>query len=117
MENHVNFHIFNGLSIPRPDLNSPFRTRVVEIAGCLAAVDGRYAGWAVKVGVPTGSIADPATKLDLEAELDALVSLLYDLDREEVEHVFETFHRGWNYEQHLDAVLSHFDSWKNKATM
>lgn len=117
VENHVNFHIFNGLSIPRPDLNSPFRTRVVEISGCLAAVDGRYVEWAAKVGVPTGSIADPATKIDLEAELDALVSLLYDLDREEVEHVFETFHRGWNYEPHLAAVLSHFDSWKNKATM
>ena len=81
---------------------------MVEIAGRLAAVDDRYADWAAEVGVPVGSVKTPAEKDDLIAELDALVSLLYGLTEDQVEHVFATFHRGWNYEARLDAVLTHY---------
>ncbi|WP_354563290.1 MULTISPECIES: hypothetical protein [unclassified Rhodococcus (in: high G+C Gram-positive bacteria)] len=116
VEISMNFHILNGLPIPRPEADSAVAVRVVEIAGRLAAVDDRYSDWADEVGVKTGSVTDEGMKSDLVAELDALVSLLYDLDRGEVEHVFETFHRGWNYQPRLTAVLSHFDSWKIKAT-
>ncbi len=57
----------------------------------------------------------PTEKDDLIAELDALVSLLYGLTEDQVEHVFATFHRGWNYEPRLDAVLKHYREWKGKA--
>ncbi|MCJ0894761.1 MULTISPECIES: Eco57I restriction-modification methylase domain-containing protein [unclassified Rhodococcus (in: high G+C Gram-positive bacteria)] len=116
VELSMNFHILNGLPVPRPDPDSVLRKQVVEIAGRLAATDERYRKWADEVGVKTGSVADETMKSDLIAELDALVSLLYDLDRDEVVHVFETFHRGWNYQPRLTAVLSHFDSWKAKVT-
>jgi hypothetical protein len=89
--------------------------RVVEIAGRLAAVDERFNEWAAEVGVPVGSVTDEETKDDLIAELDALVSLLYGLDESQVTHIFETFHRGWDYKPRLEAVLKHFDSWKGKA--
>ena len=78
------------------------RLRVVEIAGRLAAVDPRYADWAAEVGVPVGSVTDQATKDDLIAELDAVVALLYGLDKADVEHIFATFHRGWDYRTRLD---------------
>lgn len=107
----MNFHILNGLPIPRPERDSPLRQRVVEIAGRLAAVDDRYTDWADLVGVPIGSVTDEVTKSDLIAELDALVSLLYGLDGNAVGHIYETFHRGWNYQPRLDAVLSHHDAW------
>jgi hypothetical protein len=45
----------------------------------------------------------------MEAELDALVSHLYGLTRDQVVHIFATFHRGWDYKPRLDAVLEHFD--------
>ena len=88
---------------------------MVEIAGRLAAVDDRYADWAAEVGVPVGSVKTAAEKDDLIAELDALVSLLYGLTEDQVEHVFATFHRGWNYEPRLEAVLKHYRAWKGKA--
>ncbi|MFC3992640.1 hypothetical protein [Actinoplanes siamensis] len=111
-EVHMNFHVFNGLPVPRPKPGSLLSERVIEIAGRLAAVDGRYAAWAARVGVPVGSANDEATKTDLIAELDAVVALLYGLDRGEVGHIFSTFHRGWDYQPRLTRVLEHYDTWK-----
>jgi hypothetical protein len=108
VENHVNFHIFNGLPVPRPGIEDPGRRLVENIAGRLAAVDDRYAGWAEAVGVPVGSVKKPAERDDLVAELDAAVAHLYELDEGDVVHIFETFHVGWDHSTRLAAVLEHF---------
>jgi hypothetical protein len=110
VELHVNFHILNGLPIPLAGRKTPQGARVAEIAGVLAACDNRFAEWARAVGVPVGSVATSGVTPDLEAELDALVASLYGLTRDQLEHVFATFHRGWDYQPRLDAVLRHFDA-------
>jgi len=115
VELHLNLHILNGLPVPVCDPESGLVTRVVEIAGQLAAVDERYEEWANDVGVPVGSVTTQSEKDDLIAELDALVSLLYGLTEDQVEHVFDTFHRGWNYRPRLEAVLEHYARWKGQA--
>lgn len=105
----LNLHIFYGLPVPRIASEDARKIRVSEISGRLAAVDNRYAKWAKKVGVPVGSVKTAAEREDLEAELDALVAHLYGLTREHVEHIFKTFHRGWDYQPRLTRVLAHFD--------
>ncbi|MSW21142.1 MAG: hypothetical protein F2873_09605 [Actinobacteria bacterium] len=85
------------------------RQRVVEIAARLAAIDDRFAKWAANVGVETGSVKTDSERADLMAELDALVAHLYGLSRDQVDHIFATFHRGWDYKPRLAAVLAHFD--------
>ena len=45
------------------------------------------------------------------AELDAVVALLYGLDGPDVERIFATFHRGWDYRPRLAAVLAHYNRW------
>lgn len=115
VDRHLTFDLFNPAPLPRPEADDAYRVRVTAVAGTLAAVDERYTDWAAAVGVPVGSVSDEATKADLLAELDALVSLLYGLDRDDVVHLFETFHRGWNYQPRLDAVLAHYDAWKLKG--
>ncbi len=104
----MNFHTFNGLPIPRP-ADDEVSKRVIELSGRLAARDDRFAEWASAVGVPVGSVKTPEQQADMEAELDALVSHLYGLTRDQVAHIFATFHRGWDYKPRLDAVLEHFD--------
>ncbi|WP_434810131.1 Eco57I restriction-modification methylase domain-containing protein [Microbacterium sp. bgisy189] len=114
VELHMNLHIFNALPVPsRPD-GSLWARRVVEIAGRLAAVDERYRTWANEVGVEVGTANDAPTRSDLIAELDALVSLLYGLTEDQVKHIFKTFHRGWDYQPRLDAVLAHYAAWKDR---
>lgn len=111
VEVNVNYPQVNSLPIPDPGPGHAARDRIVEISGRLAAIDERYSAWAKDVGVPVGSVKTPEEKDALIAELDALVSLLYGLSREQVEQVFATFHRGWDYKPRLAAVLAHYDAW------
>ena len=111
----MSFEFLNSFPVPRPDLSEAQAHALLGSQARLAAVDGRYSEWAAEVGVPVGSVKSPAEKDDLIAELDALVSLLYGLTEDQVEHVFATFHRGWDYESRLDAVLKHYRAWKGKA--
>lgn len=107
VEISVNFHIFNGLPVPRPDRDDPLRRRVEKIAGRLAAVDERYAEWAEAVGVEVASVRDEAERDDLIAELDAAVALLYELDESDLRVVYATFHEGADYSARLAAVTEH----------
>lgn len=115
VELHLTFEVLAALPVPRYTPGTEISDRIVHIAGRLAAVDERYSDWAAAVGVTAGSVNDPAEKHALIAELDALVAHSYDLTREQVEHVFATFHRGWNYDDRLAAVLEHYDTWKDAA--
>ena len=47
-------------------------------------------------------------------ELDAVVAHLYGLSKDQLIHVYETFHQGWDYESRLDATLLHYKDWANK---
>jgi hypothetical protein len=111
VEKHVTIGLLNTFPIPHLVRESPLWKRIVNVAGRLAAVDGRYTTWAAKVGVPVASVTDRVTKDDLTAELDALVSLAYGLDRSDVVHIFATFQRGWDHTDRLTAVLRHYDRW------
>lgn len=115
VELHLNLHILNGLPVPAFNSESPIAARVAGVAGRLAAVDDRYTEWATEVGVPVGSVTSETEKNNLIEELDALVSHLYGLSEDQIEHIFETFHRGWNYQSRLEAVLTHFARWKGQA--
>lgn len=115
VELHVTFELLAPMPVPVRANNSLWSERVWNVSARLAAVDTRYDEWADSIGVPVGSVKTKAEKESLVAELDALVSLLYGLDRSDIVHIFETFHRGWNYEDRLTAVLNHFENWKEQA--
>ena len=108
VELKMSFQLLNTLSIPDPGAGHPVRDRVVEIAGRLAAVDERFADWAVEVRVPVGSANDPDVKRDLLAELDACVACLYGLDEDDLAVIYDTFSETVDYSEHHAAVLVHF---------
>jgi hypothetical protein len=56
-----------------------------------------------------GSVKTDAEKDALIDELDALVAHLYGLSRSQLEHVFKTFHRNWDYSSRLEQVLAFYD--------
>lgn len=115
VELHLNFHILNSFPVPDPGAGDPVRDRVVEIAGRLAAIDGRFSEWAAEVGVPVGSANDEAVKADLICELDACVALLYGLDEDDLAVIYETFSETVDYSDHQAAVLGHFRRWRESA--
>jgi hypothetical protein len=105
----MTFELLAPMPLPRPEQSDGLRGQVIEIAGRLAAVDERYGEWASAIGVPVGSVETDEQRTSMEARLDALVAHLYALDRDEVEYIFATFHRGWDFQPQLEAVLRHFD--------
>jgi hypothetical protein len=114
IETAVNFFIFNPLPVPRPPRDNKLWQRVVSLAGRLAAVDDRFADWANAVGVECGPL-DANVKSHHIHELDAVVAHLYGLTEQQLVHIFETFHEGWDYAERLDATLKHFRAWAKKA--
>lgn len=100
----------NTFPVPRPERTNPLWQRVVELAGRLAAVDERYAEWADAVGVEYGPL-DPDEKDAMIFELDAVVAHLYGLSEDQLTHIFETFHEGWDYKPRLNAVMTHYRRW------
>ena len=113
VEINMNFHIINTFPVPRPSRDNPLWQRVVALSGRLAAVDERFAEWAVAVGVDYGPL-DPAVKDDMIFELDAVVAHLYGLSADQLSHLFATFHVGWDYRERLNAVLKHFHNWEKR---
>jgi hypothetical protein len=110
VEVSLNYFIFNPMPIPRPPRSDPRWSRVVILAGRLAAADDRFADWANKVGVKHGPVM-AGKKQDMIDELDAIVARLYGLTDSQLLHLFETFHEGWDYELRLQAVMKHFRYW------
>ncbi len=111
VEANVNYHILNGFPIPRPPTKSSLWTRTVQLAGRLAAVDERFSSWAEAVGVEWGPLPEDA-KQDMIHELDAVVAHLYGLSENDTQHIFETFHQGWDYGERLKGVLRHYSQWE-----
>lgn len=113
VETHITFSVIGSFPIPRPSRDDSRWQRVVSLSGRLACPDDRFADWAKSVGVSCGPLlADQRD--DMIHEIDAVVAHLYRLSEPKLVHVFETFHKGWNYQGRLDAVLRHYRSWVGK---
>ena len=113
-ETHIDFHLFNPLPIPRPNLENPLRERVIQLAGRLACPDDRFADWAKEARVDCGPL-DANDRQEMIRELDAVVALLYGLKQKQLVHIFETFHVGWDYRARLEATLKHFRKWRKRS--
>lgn len=114
VELHLTFEILKPMPIPRPDRTDPRRMRIVELAGRLGSVDNRYTAWAEAVGAPVGTLQREPERSQAIAELDALVARLYGLSGDQLEHLFKTFHRGWNYKDRWERVRAHYEAWRDR---
>lgn len=114
VEGHVDQEAFESIPVPEMQRASAVRQRVVDISARLATPDVRFAEWASHFDLEPRQLPDDE-KADHVAELDAAVSLLYGLSERDVHHIFETFHAGWDCEERLRAVLSHFKRLKASA--
>ncbi|NKI35129.1 hypothetical protein HFP89_08115 [Wenzhouxiangella sp. XN79A] len=114
VETHLNYHVLYPLPVPRPAQDDPLRLGMIRTAGRLAAVDERYADWASAIGVEFGPL-DEAERERLIHRVDALSARLYGLDPELIEHLFATFHEGWDHRPRLEAVLAQYHELESES--
>ncbi len=111
--NSLGFFLLNTFPIPRPSRKNPLWKRVVALSGRLASPDERFSKWAKAVGVEYGELNEQEQN-NMIYELDAIVAHLYGLSEKQLIHIFETFHRTWNYNFRLKSVLKYYNFWKKK---
>lgn len=112
VENKVSKEVLYSLPFPAVNLNGILERKLIENSGRLAAVDERFSAWAAEVGVEVGTVNEESVKQELIAENDAIVARLYGLNRDHLSTIFETFHRGWEYQDDLQRTLRYFDEWE-----
>ena len=113
VEINFNLTFFTPLPIPRLEDSVALKQRIIKISGRLASPDERFKIWATQVNVNYGKIGNEE-KGEMIAELDSLVSIAYNLEKAEIIHIFESFHKNWDFYERLNKVLKYYDYWKSK---
>jgi hypothetical protein len=109
VELNVTFELVSPAPVPEVDRSDARYRRIVELAVQLGAVDNRFSKWASSFGESTGRLKRESEKVKAIAELDAVVAHLFGLSHSQLEHVFKTFHRGWDYSLRLEQVLEFYE--------
>lgn len=109
---HVNFHILNGFPIPDPPISNKLRQRISFLAGSMAASNENFSEWAELAGVEVGNLNGEYERIQAICEIDALVALLYGLSFEELTHIYETFHKTWDFASRFEIVSKYYDIWR-----
>jgi hypothetical protein len=110
---NITFELLQPAPIPVYEDFSSHCEKLIENTARLAAVDKRFTLWADSVGVEVGTVKTEVEKQSLIAENDAIVAFLYLLNRGQVEHIFKTFRRGWDYSSRVEQVLAFYDQLPN----
>ena len=108
VELNVTFELVSPAPVPFVDRADSRYLRMVSLSVEVAAKDSRYADWANMFGKKVGQVKESERVIAL-SEIDALVAHMYGLTRTQLEHVFKTFHRGWDFAPRLEMVLSFYD--------
>jgi hypothetical protein len=106
VETHVTFGILNALPVPASPVQAG---RLSELAGRLSCVDDRYDEFARRAGVDVGPASDEE-RLEMEAEIDALVARAYGLSREYLEVVFADFVEAALPASYRERVVRHYEA-------
>jgi hypothetical protein len=101
--------------VPNYSPGDVLHLEIAKITTALAGDKENFSEWHSLVSEELGTSGREAVTDGLLEELDALVSLAYGLSRQQVEHIFETFHRGWDYAPRLSRVLEFYDEWKDRV--
>lgn len=114
IESHATVEFMNAAPVPRPPEQDPLRLRVIDLSVALTRTEAAYEEWVRATGSKVAAIAE-AARPDAEAELDAVVALLYGLSTAEVQHIYATFARGHDLTDRAGNVLAHYTTWESQA--
>jgi hypothetical protein len=106
----LNFHLLSSFPLPTRE-DSKRINKLIELSGQLAAVDSSFDDWAKGAGVSVGNLLDKKARDEAISEVDAIVALEYGLTKDNLTHIYSTFHRGWEDVERLKLVLSFMDKW------
>jgi hypothetical protein len=108
VELNVTFELLGPMPVPIYEPSSPRAGQLIEVVASLVSQVSGHEQFLKELEVRVQEVNRTDVELAF-AELDALVSHLYGLSRSHVEHIFKTFHRGWDHSARLAQVLNFYD--------
>ena len=111
VEINFTFELLKPMPIPIFNAEDKKVLRLIELSAKLSYRDKNYNKWINEIG-PNFEILNASEEITEDlSEIDAIVSILYGLNSKQVEHIFENFHRGWNYTERLEKVKHYYKYW------
>jgi hypothetical protein len=114
VELNFTFELLKPMPVPNFDIRDKRVYRLAEAASSLAYWNKSFEPWIQETKFKVPLRPQGLLELPLIAEIDALSSILFGLNRNQVEHIFETFQRGWDHSVRLSTTLDFFDHWSSK---
>jgi len=111
VEINFTFELLKPMPIPVFDIQNEKVLRLIELSAKLSYQDKKYSKWISEIGNSFEIFKSSDDISEDISEIDAIVSILYGLSSKQVEHIFENFHRGWNYTERLDIVKHFYKEW------
>jgi hypothetical protein len=111
VEINFTFELLKPMPIPVFDIQNEKVLRLIELSAKLSYRDKKYSKWISEIGNSFEILKSSDDISEDISEIDAIVSILYGLSSKQVEHIFENFHRGWNYTERLDIVKHFYKEW------
>ncbi|MEX2645328.1 MAG: hypothetical protein WD249_03605 [Gaiellaceae bacterium] len=105
VETTMSFGLLNSLPIPEGGSD---RARIGHLGARLSCVDERYADFARDIDVEPGLLGDE-DRLEMEAEIDALVAHSYGLEREHLDVIFADFVEAAVPATYRDRIVRHYE--------
>jgi hypothetical protein len=106
IETQMNLFFVKAFPVPAFDERLVVK-RICEISSRLTCTSEVFSEWAAKVGTECRALSTEERER-LIVELDAYVAAAYGLDTHQISRIMETFHETWEFESHLQKVLSVF---------
>ena len=111
IEINFTFELLKPMPIPDFVETDPLTKRIYALVDFLIGSETGFDDW--KVDLHSGERIPEYLGSREEAimEIDALVARLYGLSATQLEHIFFTFHRGWNFSERMDKTMNFFQEW------
>ena len=87
---NINYFHINGQPIPHFDEENIFHKKILKNSTMLICTSDEYSKLRDEVGISEFT-TDPSKRLTLEVQINACAAKIYDLTKEELEYVLESF--------------------------
>ena len=104
----MTFNLLNRIPFPAYDRESTVCRILIEAIIILHRDDDALEGWCSALPVAPTGFDLPEGRDELEALIDALSANLYGFTPHEIRIIMSTFHRNWDYTEHLRLVLEYY---------
>lgn len=116
VKRHVSVYIMNELSVPVYSETNPMHNQIVNLVAQLFTNNKVYRPLLERINFNMNNVIGIEERSKIRSQLDAIIAILYGLNREELINILNTFKKGHTAEE-LQGVITAFDELYEKGVI